>query len=53
MGFSVMEAPNCSSNPYKFLADAISLGDEFYDLSMCHVKNYLALFILIIGFDVI
>lgn len=53
MDFSVMEAPNCCSNPYKLLADAVCRGDEFYDLSMCHVKNYLALFIFIIGFDAI
>lgn len=51
MDFSVMKAPDCCSNPYRLLADAISRGDEFQHLSMCHVKNYLTLFILIIGFD--
>jgi len=48
-----MKTPNCFSNPYGLLADAISCGDEFPHLSKRHVKDHLALFILIIGFDVI
>lgn len=51
--FFIMKAPNYCSNLYKLLADAISCCDELCNLSMCHVKNYLTQFILIIGFEVI